>query len=360
MKGTKYFLYIFSVLLVTWACKREDDEPRKAKKPISRMYVSTSDYNPSSGDAQLRNIFVIDPADSTDFTSQGALRYDSGAKGGGVIHFSAFARSVFHAGINSASYIDTTIRMQSVNDKGQLAPAANIGNRKFDRVRGLWYHNVDNLDQLLISNNGDDTVSVFVVNRPKYYNGFAKYAYQVKLEDRIWGMQLDSTHLLLSKIGNDGGILVFKDFVDVVNSKRDTLVEDIRPTYRLTVPGSKNIRGFFYAKTSDILVLSDYESSGVGARVLVFEHFSQYKTNATIQPTRVISGASTLLQEPLSVTMDGKENPKYIYVSDVGAKRIFRFKLEDSGDVAPDKEMTIGNNQTPQSIFLDSRGVNEY
>lgn len=360
MKGTKYFLYIFSVLLVTWSCQRDDDEPRKARKPISRLYVSTSDYNPSSGDAQLRNIFVIDPADSTDFTTQGALRYDSGAKGGGVLHFSAFARSVFHASVNTPAYEDTTIRVQSVNDKGQLASVGNIGNRKFDRVRGLWYHNIDNLDQLLIANPGDDTVSVFVVDKPRRYNGFARYAFQVMLEDRIWGMQLDSTHLMLSKTGADGGILVFRDFVNEVNRRRDTLVEDIRPTYRLTVSGSKNIRGFFYAKASDILVLSDYESSGVGARILVFEKFSQYKADATIQPTRVISGASTLLQEPLSVTVDGKENPKYIYVSDVGARKVFRFKLEDSGDVAPDKEMTLGNNQTPQAIFLDSRGVNEY
>src|SRR5690606_10798218 len=262
MKVTKCLLYIcplFLLVMMLGGCQRDDDEPRKAKKPISRLYVSTSEYTPNSADAQIRNVFVIDPADSSLFSTEGGLSYRSGALGGNVIHFSPFARSIFQSSMNTPSYPDTTIQVMSVNDKGQLAPSGTISNRKFDNVTGLWYNSFD--DQLFAANLGEDTVSVFVINRPKTLRGFVRPAYQVMLNDRIWGMQLDSMDMLLSKTGVDGGILVFKNFVNVVNAKADTLVKDIEPTYRLTIPGVNNIRGLSYAKASDILAVSDYYTS---------------------------------------------------------------------------------------------------
>src|SRR5690606_14694543 len=169
--------------------------------------------------------------------------------------------------------------------------------------------------------------------------------------------------MLLSKTGVDGGILVFKNFVNVVNAKADTLVKDIGPTYTLTVPGTSNIRGFSYANTSDVLVASDYTGNGVDGKVLIFENFSQNTSSTTLTPTRVISGASTKLQQPLDVAIDSREGAKYIYVADAGAKKILRFHLTDNGNVAPDAELSVGSGSvpyTPQSIFLDSRGPSEY
>jgi len=183
------------------------------------------------------------------------------------------------------------------------------------------------------------------------------------LNERVWGMQLDSMDMLLSKTGVDGGILVVKDFVNVVNAKADTLVKDIGPSYTLTIPGTSNIRGFSYSNTSDILVASDYTGSGVDGRVLIFENFSQTTSNTTLTPTRVISGPSTHLLQPLDVAIDSREGGKYIYVADAGAKKIFRFHITDNGNVAPDAELSVGNGSTsytPQSIFLDSRGPGEY
>lgn len=365
----KFSFYICAVLLavVAWSCERDDDEPRKPRKPISRLYVSTSDYVENSSGNQNRNVFVIDPADSTVFTSQGALSFTSGAFGGNVIHFSPFAKSIFQSGMNAPSLIDpdTTIQVMSVNDNGQVAPSGRVGNRLFNNVKGLVYNSFD--DQLFFTNHGNgpgaggDTLSVFVVNRPKNIRGFAKPAYQVILEDRAWAMQLDSTHLYMSKTGEDGGMLVFRNFIDIVNAKRDTLVQDIAPTYRLTVPGSSNIRGFAYSKVSDVLVLTDYVQNGgvfSDARVLVFEDFSKQTTTGNMTPTRVIGGNATLLRQPVDVAIDTREGGRYIYVADAGAKKVLRFKISDEGDVAPDNELSVGN--TPQSVFLDSRGPNEY
>jgi len=261
--------------------------------------------------------------------------------------------------MNTPAYRDTTIQVMSVNDKGQIAPSGTIGNRKFDNVKGLWYNSFD--DQLFVTNLGEeDTISVFVINRPKTLRGFVRPAYQVMLNDRIWGIQLDSMDMLLSKTGVGGGILVFKNFVNVVNAKVDTLVKDIAPTYTLTIPGTNNIRGFSYANTADILVLTDYTGEGVDGRVLIFENFSKTTGNATLTPTRTISGPLTSLQQPLDVAIDSREGGKYIYVADAKAKKVFRFNITDNGDVAPDDELTVGSAYTPQSIFLDSRGPGEY
>jgi hypothetical protein len=318
----------------------------------------------NAADALLRNVFVIDPADSSEFTAQGALTYASGAKGGSIIHFSPYAKSIFQTSMNTPSYPDTTIQVLSVNENGQVAASGTIGNRLYSNVKGLVYNSFD--DQLFFTNLGKgpglggDTISVFVVNRPKNYRGFAKPAYQVMLEDRIWGMQLDSTHLYLSKTGGtseEGGVLVFKDFVDVVNAKRDTLVKDLAATYKLTVPGTTNVRGLSYSKSADILVLSDYVGEGTDGRILIFEGFSSHKSTGTLTPTRIISGSATKLQQPLDVAIDMREGGRYIYVADAKAKRVLRFNLEDDGNVAPDNELSVGN--TPQSIFLDSRGPNE-
>lgn len=358
MKVAKYILYICAVLLATvaWSCERDDDEPRKARKPISRLYVSTSEYVPNSSDAQVKNVFVIDPADSSLFTATGALSYTSGALGGGVVHFSPYAQRIFQASMNTPSYPDTTIQVMSVNDNGQIAASGTIVNRLFTNVKGMAYNSFD--DQLFLTNLGSDTVSIFVLNRPKNYRGSAKHAYQIMLDDRVWGMQLDSMDLYLSKTGVNGGILVFKDFVNVINSKQDTLVKDLLPSYTLTVAGTTNIRGFSYSDAEDILVLSDYTGDGVDGRVLIFEGFSKNTSNTTLTPTRVIAGSATKLRQPLDVAIDTREGGRYIYVADVKAKSILRFKVEDNGNVAPDNELSVGN--TPQSIFLDSRGPNEF
>lgn len=366
---TKYSFYICAVLLamVAWGCERDDDEPRKPQKAISRLYVSTSDYVENSSGNQNRNIFVIDPADSSLFTAQGALSFTSGAFGGNVIHFSPFAKSIFQSGMNAPTLIDpdTTIQVLAVNEHGQIAPSGRVGNRLFNNIKGLAYNSFD--DQLFFTNHGNgpgaggDTLSVFVINRPRNIRGFAKPAYQVVLADRVWGMQLDSTHLYMSETGEDGGMLVYRNFVDIVNAKSDTLVTDIAPTYRLTIPGTSNIRGFAYSKTADMLVLTDYVQTGgvfSDARVLIFETFSKHTSTGNLTPTRIIGGNATQLRQPVDVAIDTREGGRYIYVADPGAKKVLRFNVNDEGNVAPEQTLSVGN--TPQSVFLDSRGPNEY
>src|SRR5690606_13807285 len=145
------------------------------------------------------------------------------------------------------------------------APSGREGNRLFNNVRGLVYNSFD--DQLFFTNHGNgpgaggDTLSVFVINRPRNIRGFAKPAYQVLMVDSVWAVHLDFGDLYMSKIRDNGAMLSFRNFLAVFNAKPDTFVDDMTPTYRLSVPGASNIRGFDYANASHIFVVTDYAQS---------------------------------------------------------------------------------------------------
>lgn len=365
-----YFLYILSVLtmLTVVSCQRDDDEPIKAKKPISRLYISTSDYRANTTTTPLRNIFVVAPADSATFAIDAVNRFTSSAKGGSAIHFSPFSRSIFQSSMNFTAYRDTAVYVMTVSDKGVVSAGNVIGNRRFNNVKGLWYyvHNRPGSgstvvgDNYLLMTNLGDTVNLFVVERPLNLSNYAPIRHELELNYSPWAIQMDSADLLLSKTGNNGGVVVYKNLASSFG--RDTVLT-IQPSYELTVEGANNIRGISYSRADDILVLTDFTAPAVGdpavgdGRILVFDNFSKYKATATIVPTRIISGVLTKLQEPLDVALDVRKDGKFIYVADAGSttKSVLRFKIGDEGNVKPDQELSV-NGQTPQSLSLDSRG----
>lgn len=364
-----YILYIVSLIAIVSiaACQRDDNEPTRIRKPISRLYVSTSDYEANSTTGK-RNVFVIAPADSNTFTLGGQSGFLSAAKGGSTIHYSPFARSIFQSSMNNPAYIDTAIHMMSVSDKGVIAHVRSVGNRRFNNIKGLWYYvynrpggAVGVSDNYLLMTNVADTVNLFVIDQPLNKGNFAKPKYELMLEYTPWAIQMDSADLLLSRTGPDGGVVVYKNLA--ANFGRDTILT-IKPSYELTIAGANNVRGLSYSRADDVLVLTDYIITGttiaVGTgRILIFENFSKNSSTATIVPTRIITGANSKLQQPIDVAIDSRKDGRYIYVADAGpqTKKIFRFKMADEGDVAPDQSTDVIGN-TPQSISLDARGAN--
>ncbi|GGH05034.1 hypothetical protein FAZ19_05190 [Sphingobacterium alkalisoli] len=373
----KYFFYIVTLISILCfvSCQRDDDEPIKAARPISRLYVSTSNYQANTTSPALYNVFVVTPADSNSFAIDPLSNHTSSALGGSAIHFSPYAQSIFQSSVNSPAYRDTSIYVMNVSDKGVISNGNVIGNRRFNNVKGLWYYvhntpgNTTNItnNYLLVTNLGADTVNLFIVDQPKSRRGFTPPRYELRLNYRPWSIQMNGDDLLLSRTEDNGGIVVYKNLPAAL--KVDTLL-DIEPTYQLTVSGANNIRGLSYSSSKDILALTDYKvNSGapepnVGdGRILIFENFSQYTSSGTIVPTRVITGANTLLQQPLDVALDtreGEDDALFIYVADAGpvSRNVLRFKLSDTGNVEPDEVLEILNRQTPQSISLDSRGAN--
>src|SRR5690606_17923721 len=110
------FLYLIPTLLIgVISCQRDDDEPPAREiKAISRLYVSTSDYQ-AGASTNLENIWIVDPADADTFPAESDVKgYVSAAKGGRTIHYSPLSNGlIFQSGINSPGLNDTSIQVLS-------------------------------------------------------------------------------------------------------------------------------------------------------------------------------------------------------------------------------------------------------
>ncbi|WP_159634184.1 hypothetical protein [Sphingobacterium composti Ten et al. 2007 non Yoo et al. 2007] len=365
------FLYLIpTLLLAAVSCQRDDDEPpARPEKPISRLYVSTSDYQ-AGASSNLENLWVIDPADDDSFGDANNIKgIVSGAKGGKTIHYSPLNQGmVFQSSINSFGTNDTSVQVLSINLQGLPTYRAKLSNRRLDNVRGMNYVVVNNnegtLNQdFLLALQKSDTVAtpyLFAFYRPVNSGFLAKPRFQMPLDFIPWGLKIQDKDMYIVRTGdadNMGAVVAYKDFTQKLIERVDSTLTNIKPSYTLSIAGAHNLRGIAYSKEKDIMVITDYNVSGntvSNGRILIFDNFSANNTDKSISPSRVITGAATKLVQPMDVAMDERPDGKYIYVADSGAKRVFRYMIEDSGNVAPNGELNL-KNRTPESISLDSR-----
>ena len=361
----RYFKYILPALFLLGfvACERDDDEPIKSVKSISRLYVSTSDYS-GGASVNIPNLWVVDPVDSSSFGESANIQSNiSAAMGGKTIHFSPFSEGLlFQAGMNRPGLMDTAVNVLTVNKNGGVSSKGRLLNRKYDNIRGLYYTvvNSGNLsEEFLLALNKSDTLSygsLFAFNRPRNVgSGQTKPRFEMKLDYTPWGLKIEGNDVYAVKTGDNGGLVVYKDFTRNLIDKKDSIL-NIKESYVLTITGANNLAGIAYHKAKDELYLTDYSGDGSDAsgRILIFENFSTLNTTQNITPTRIITGVNTKLKQPMDIAVDTREVGKYIYIADAGAKRVFRFLLTDYGNVAPNGELNI-QNRTPQSLSLDAR-----
>jgi len=365
------FLYLIPALLIgVISCQRDDDEPPAREiKNISRLYVSTSDYQ-AGASTNLENIWTIDPADGDEFPPDNEIKgYLSAAKGGRTIHYSPLSNGmVFQSSINLPGTNDTSIQVLTVNLQGALSSRARLPNRRFDNVRGMHYTVVNNnagtlsQEYLLAIQKSDTVVNpyLFAFYRPLSSGFLAKPRFQMVLDFIPWGLTIHEKDVYIVRTGDaniEGGVAAYKNFTQNLIEKSDTTLTGITPSYTLTIEGARNLRGISYSPAKDILVLTDYSvtSNVVGnGRILIFENFSNRTTTEKISPTRIIQGAATKLVQPMDVAIDPREGGKYIYVADSGAKRVFRYLITDEGNIAPNDDLNL-KNRSPESLSLDAR-----
>lgn len=369
MKNYLFSLLAGCILISIGGCKRDDDEPQRERKPISRLYVSTAEFEANSATSDLPNVFAIDSVDLDKLPSiKKEGEFISGAKGGNTIHFSPFSAGIiFQSSVNNRTDIDTTIHVMSVSKAGVLSNTATIRNRAFDKVRGMVYTVVNDgklSEDYLLALNASDTVParLFAIKQPRNQRNYTRARYRMQLGYTPWGIMTIDNDVLITKadIGTTG-IAVYKDFLPRLLLDGDSVMADdgsnvLKESYLLTINGANSIRGISYSKAQDILLATDFtgsEENSVG-KILVFEDFSKYTTTQNITPTRVITGAATGLRQPLDVAIDTREGAKYFFVADPLAKRVFRFLISDNGNVQANDEMEF-NGKSPRSVSLDSR-----
>ena len=179
----------------------------------------------------------------------------------------------------------------------------------------------------------------------------------------MWGAAYNSgeDRLFTSKLNaKDGAIYVFKGLSTIdVSSSPDSSAR-IQPFQTLSIADASNLRGLFFDSVKNVLAVADFadgttEGSG---RILVFDNFTNTIGTAggpsEITPSRIITGLATGLTQPVDVAIDTRETGVYLYAADRQARKIFRFKLTDSGNVEPDKVLETGS-QIPVGLALDTR-----
>ncbi len=348
MKKTFGLLAIIAFgLLTVGGCMRNDDEPTFPQRPISRLYVSFESYEVNDSEDPIMNVAVIDPADTTEM--EVSYNFNSGAMGGMGIHFNPFAGRVFQAGRS-----DTTIRVMTVGNLGQLGITGDIGNRVLQQMRGIVYHQPSQI--LYVANNVTPT-AIYGFFQPMNKRGFTVPVKELRLGEsmRPWGMVLWGGNLLVANSSSqNGGVSLYENLADA-----DSVETAFAPISSLRVQGATNIRGIAFVDSLDVLVMADYGTEGNSdGRIYIIEgvkaHFNE--TTTTVSPTRTISGANTGLLGPIDVAIDPREGKRMIYVADRTNRTVSRFPLSSSGNVAPEATITFEPFRSPFGIFLDVRG----
>ncbi|TDS15940.1 hypothetical protein [Sphingobacterium paludis] len=356
MLKKRLFQYTFIVLTAVigfYSCERNDAEPDLQMRRFSRLYVSFEGFR-SSTTAPDSNIRMVYPADSS-----GLFRFSqahvSDAQGGGPIFYHSTLASLFQASANLNGVNDTSVYTLNVGgNTGTLRNVGRMGNRLYNTVRGLTYHALSN--RLFIVNGSGANAGVYVVDSPRSRTGFAAPVKRLRtLGYQMWGAAYADNKLLVSKLGAEGGLCIF-DNITTIDVRPTDSVADLSLNARvLPIEGAQNLRGLSYDTVKNVLAMVDF-SAGSG-RILVFENVAEMLNSTagtTIRPTRIISGAATGLLQPVEVLIDPRETGTYIYVADRVARRISRFSIGDSGNVAPDQSLSTGN-QIPVGLTLDVR-----
>ncbi|MGM1429005.1 hypothetical protein ACS126_07100 [Sphingobacterium lactis] len=348
-----YTLLALLTLVASSSCKRDDDEPI-VNRDISRLYISYSEFERDPQRPKLKNLYVITAADSIELGAGAfAQGYQSNVQGGSTILFHPSARTIFQASLNTTQ-ADTTIYSLRVGDYGALSPSGNIANARLNGVRGLVYH--PSLDKLYAVRVSPDSSFVYVFNLPRGIRNYAKTSQNFQIADNrpVWDAAIVQSKMYLSRTEKDGGIDIYNNMV----IQRDTLVPNVKPDIVLTIPGSENIRGMSIDTVNNMLAVADFTGTGASSvgRILIFDNFSEIaKSTGNITPTRIITGASTGLKQPVDVDLDFRKDSDYLFVADAVSKKVYRFKKTDTGDVKPDKEFVSPGNYTPISLSLDAR-----
>jgi hypothetical protein len=320
------------------ACMRNDDEPIQPERPISRLYVSFLDYQTDETKDPFLNLSVIENANSNQLTGN---LFNSGTKGGGSVHFNPFDSRVFQGSVN-----DSTIMILSVTHVGIPQVSGFLTHENLTGIRGLSYNNITK--KLFVANSITPS-GVYVFNNPLNRRGSVRPDYYFNLNGvRPWSIAMWDDNMLVTRTGENGGVNLYDGIATT-----DSLGNGLRLVSSLQVEGANDLRGMFFSKEADLMVLTDFAS----AKVMIFENamalFSQ--SSGTIRPTRVLSGASTQLQGPIDIAVDIREGSTFLYVADRLSKKVYRYPLQAGGNVEPEAIIDFGG-ITPNGLFLDARG----
>lgn len=350
MKTKKIIASSFAVLALTSfliSCKK-DDTP---VTPVSRLYVSTADIDPS-----VQNLEIYDPADISNpsLTSVG-----TGNKDGNGVFVDISSDKLFQV---SRAAKSVSIFSSASTLTGTPIATATFTDAGLSSGREIAYDKNNNT--LFVANNSDSTIRVY--NNASNLSG-AVTGKVLKISGQPWGIHFDAA-------GNR--LLVLMDLaamrIEVYNNPSSIAAGVVTSNAVLNITdrpngGKSRIHGLTYSSSLNVLLITEIgEAAAPGVPdvtkpafnadggIYIIENASaKLSSGGNVAANRIIYGANTMLGNPVDIAFDDRNNKSLIYIAEKANKRILTFKLSDNGNVAPTTNITT--TRLPEDIFLDAR-----
>ena len=204
----------------------------------------------------------------------------------------------------------------------------------FMQGRGLAVMN----DMLVVADNAstDSTMNAF-------------YRYEITGDEEIsyvgmhptpialWGIQFFGNSLY-AVVDNSDSVAVFSNFLD--NMAGDTVM----PTRYIKVEGITRTHGLEYNNEDDIMILTDIGDAGSdsdGGLVIIPNFSSISGDTITSADYTMISGASTMLGNPVDVDYDPETGSIYVAERLNSGGMLLIFATDAEGDVAPAESLAF-------------------
>lgn len=339
MRVYRLFLSLIALLLlgIVASCERNDDEPVLPQTPISRLYVSFSDVQTSDLDEPYRNIEVFDPVHETPIPAP--VKYNSEVDEGAGIFFDPFSSRIFQGSLRNQ-----TIKTFSVNAQGSIGTGVSFTDSTLLAQRDLVYDYSSKY--LYVSDNLAG--SIYGYAQALTNNGEVPPNKIFELGGAPWGVYLKGDTLS----GDSLFVTMAGQIKEVWLLDRPHEIDSgvVSASKKISIEGASDLRGIVFSSELNLLVLSDFSSN----QIYVIENAREaFNTQGPVSPTRVIGGAETLLDGPIDVAIDDREDKELLYVISRNNKMLLRYALGDEGNVAPEASHSF--TLTPVSIYLDAR-----
>ncbi len=328
--------FYFMVAALFSGCTKDDNEPLP-QSTVSRLYVSNADT-----DASVMSTMIFDPADGA--TLDSIYRFDSKLPDGNGILFDAYSGTVYQVSRQAKNVKTFTVNTDGrLSNKASFIDDALLSAREiaFDRDKKTLYV-ASNIDSAIYVYVGVDTIS-----------GTARANKKLKLNGQPWGIHLENNKLFVVIDHANAQVQLYENASEL-------LIGTISSKKTITIAGATRLHGITYSASRDALILTDIGvESGSGfnndGKIYIIETaLDKFADNSpVITPTRTISGASTVLGNPVDVAWDTRTDKDFIYVAEKANKRILVFKYNDNGNIVPARMASLSS--SPEAIYLDAR-----
>ncbi|MFB5945632.1 YncE family protein [Albibacterium profundi] len=332
-----FFLFIALGLGFLVSCERNDDEPVLPQTPISRLYVSFSDVQSSDLEEPYRNIEVFDPVHETPIPMP--VRYNSEVEEGAGIFFDPFSSRIFQGSLRNQ-----TIKTFSVNAQGSIGTGVSFSDSTLLSQRDLAYDHSSKY--LYVSDNLAG--SIYGYAQALTNNGQVPPNKIFALGGAPWGVYFQGDTLAGDSL-----------FITMAGQLKEVWLLDaphsidsgqVDASKKISITGAADLRGIAFSSKLNLLVLSDFSNNSI----YVIENAREaFNSEGAVSPTRIIVGAETLLDGPIDVAIDDRDERNLLYVISRNNKKLLRYPLASEGNIAP--EASHNFTLEPVSIYLDAR-----